>query len=185
MRRKRIDVIVESLFLRTLTESLDRAGVSGYSVLPVLEGKGALNAWNSDGQVSNAASMVAVLCIVDPARTDHVMDVVFTAIKDRAGFLTVSDHIRNQAGKVLAGACARRRSRGTEYGDALMVEFREISGLSVLVVSFDTFLIDQFGVLHDGTRRYTWSRRLPRNAQSARKTGDVVVEFRQACRMTT
>ena len=89
--KKRIDVIVESLVLRTLTETLDRASVSGYSVLPVLEGKGALNAWSSDGQVSNAASMVAVLCIVDPARTDQVIDVVFAAIKDRAALVTVSD----------------------------------------------------------------------------------------------
>ena len=35
-----------------------------------------------------------------------------------------------------------------------MAEYQKISGLSDLVDSFDLFLIDQFGVLHDGTVPY-------------------------------
>ena len=35
-----------------------------------------------------------------------------------------------------------------------MVGYRKVSGLSALVDSFDLFLIDQFGVLHDGTTPY-------------------------------
>jgi len=89
--KKRIDIIVESLLLRTLSATLDRASVRGYSVLPILEGRGMLNAWNSEGQVSNAANMVALLCIVDSSQADQVIDAVFAAIHDRIGFVTISD----------------------------------------------------------------------------------------------
>ena len=89
--KKRIDIIVESPLLRTLTDTLDRTDVRGYSVLPILEGRGILNAWSSEGQVSNAANMVALLCIVDTSQADQVIDAVFAAIQDRIGFVTVSD----------------------------------------------------------------------------------------------
>ena len=89
--KKRIDIIVESPLLRTLTDTLDRTEVRGYSVLPILEGRGLLNAWSSEGQVSNAANMVALLCIVDTSQADQVIDAVFAAIHDRIGFVTMSD----------------------------------------------------------------------------------------------
>lgn len=89
--KKRIDIIVESVLLRTLTDTLDLTNVRGYSVLPILEGRGLLNAWSSEGQVSNAASMVALLCIVDSSQADQVADAVFAAIHDRIGFVTISD----------------------------------------------------------------------------------------------
>jgi nitrogen regulatory protein PII len=89
--KKRIDIIVEAPLLRMLTATLDQAGAPGYSVLPVLEGRGRFNAWNSRGQISDAASMVAVLCVVDAAQADEVVDAVFAAIRDRIGFVTMSD----------------------------------------------------------------------------------------------
>ena len=61
--KKRIDIIVEAPLIRTLTNTLDQAQVPGYSVLPILEGRGMLNAWSSEGQISAAANMVALLCI--------------------------------------------------------------------------------------------------------------------------
>ena len=66
--KKRIDIVVEAPLTRTLTSTLDQARVPGYSVLPILEGRGMLNAWSSDGQISDAANMVALLCIVDAAQ---------------------------------------------------------------------------------------------------------------------
>jgi nitrogen regulatory protein PII len=89
--KKRIDIIVEAPLLRALTSTLDQARVPGYSVLPILEGRGMLNTWNSQGQVSDAVNMVALLCIVDPAHADEVVDAVFSAIRDRIGFVTMSD----------------------------------------------------------------------------------------------
>lgn len=89
--KKRIDVIVEAPMMRAIIGTLDRAQVSGYSVLPVLEGRGMLNAWSSEGQVSDAASMLAVLCVVDASHADAVIDAIIAAIKDRIGFVMMSD----------------------------------------------------------------------------------------------
>ena len=89
--KKRIDIVVEAPLIRTLTNTLDQAQVPGYSVLPILEGRGMLNAWSSEGQISDAANMVALLCIVDAAHADEVVDAVFAAIRDRIGFVTISD----------------------------------------------------------------------------------------------
>ena len=89
--KKRIDIVVEAPMMRTLTNTLDQARVTGYSVLPILEGRGMLNAWSSDGQISDAANMLALLCIVDAAHADEVVDAVFAAIRDRIGFVTMSD----------------------------------------------------------------------------------------------
>jgi nitrogen regulatory protein PII len=89
--KKRIDIIVEAPMIRTLTNTLDQARVPGYSVLPILEGRGMLNTWSSEGQISDAANMVALLCIVDAAHADEVVDAVFAAIRDRIGFVTMSD----------------------------------------------------------------------------------------------
>ena len=59
--KKRIDIVVEARLIRTLTNTLDQAQVPGCSVLPILEGRGMLNAWSSEGQISDAANMVALL----------------------------------------------------------------------------------------------------------------------------
>jgi hypothetical protein len=82
--KKRIDIVVEAPLIRTLTNTLDQAQVPGYSVLPILEGRGMLNAWSSEG-------LVALLCIVDAAHADEVVDAVFAAIRNRIGFVTLSD----------------------------------------------------------------------------------------------
>ena len=89
--KKRIDIIVEAPLIRTITLQLDAARVPGYSVLPILEGRGMANAWTSEGQVSNAAHMVALLCIVDASQADAVIDAVLAALRDRIGFVTMSD----------------------------------------------------------------------------------------------
>ena len=89
--KKRIDIIVEALLIRTLITTLDQARVPGYSVLPIIEGRGILNAWSSEGQISDAANMVALLCIVDAAQADDVIDAIFAVIRDRIGLVTMSD----------------------------------------------------------------------------------------------
>ncbi len=89
--KKRIDIVVEAPLVRTLTGIMDQARVPGYSVIPIVEGRGLLNAWSSAGQISDTGSMMALLCIVDAAHADEVVDAVFAAIRDRIGFVTMSD----------------------------------------------------------------------------------------------
>jgi nitrogen regulatory protein PII len=88
---KRIEVIAEIPMVRAITEKLDRARVPGYSVLPIIEGRGMDNSWNSQGQVSDTTNMIVILCIVDESQADNVVDVILSAVRDRIGFLTISD----------------------------------------------------------------------------------------------
>jgi len=89
--KKRLDIMVEAPMMRTITDTLDRARVPGYSVLPIIEGRGIDNSWNSQGQITDTTNMIALLCIVDESQAEEVVDVVFSAIQNRIGFLTVSD----------------------------------------------------------------------------------------------
>ena len=89
--KKRIDLIIEMPLLRRITERFDKAGVSGYSVLPVIAGRGRSGAWSAGGQVSEVGQMAAIVCIVDVANVDAVLDEVFAVLKKQIGFVTVSD----------------------------------------------------------------------------------------------
>ena len=89
--KKRIDIIIEMPLLRRITERFDKAGVSGYSVLPVIAGRGQTGAWSAGGQVSEVGQMAAIICIVDVGKADAVLDEVFAVVKKQIGFVTVSD----------------------------------------------------------------------------------------------
>ena len=89
--KKRIDIVVEAPLTRTVAQLLDEVEVPGYSVLPILEGRGIVNAWTSEGQLSNTANMVAIFCIVDASQADAVIETVLDRIRDRIGFVTIAD----------------------------------------------------------------------------------------------
>lgn len=89
--KKRIDIIIEMPLLRRITERFDKAGVSGYSVLPVVAGRGQTGAWSAGGQVSEVGQMAAIICIVDAGKADAVLDEVFAVVKKQIGFVTLSD----------------------------------------------------------------------------------------------
>ncbi|HXI06530.1 MAG: DUF190 domain-containing protein [Bradyrhizobium sp.] len=89
--KKRIDLIIEMPLLRRITELFDKAGVSGYSVLPVIAGRGHSGSWSAEGQVSEVGQMAAIICIVDAAKLDGVLDEIFAFVKKQIGFVTVSD----------------------------------------------------------------------------------------------
>ena len=88
--KKRIDLIIEMPLLRRITERFDKAGVSGFSVLPVLA-VGQSGAWSAEGQVSEVGQMAAIICIVDAGKVDAVLDEVFAVVQKQIGFVTVSD----------------------------------------------------------------------------------------------
>ena len=49
---KRVAIIIEAPMERRLTDALDEAGVTGYSVLPVHGGSGQSGRWSSDDERS-------------------------------------------------------------------------------------------------------------------------------------
>ncbi len=88
---KRVAIIIEAPMQRRLTDALEGAGVSGYSILPVLGGSGRSGAWSREGQVGRAGGMIQVICIIKPERLDGLLEAAFTVVERHIGVVTVSD----------------------------------------------------------------------------------------------
>jgi nitrogen regulatory protein PII len=88
---KRVEIIIEAPLERRLTDTIVEAGVTGFTILPVLGGSGRSGQWSRDGQVSIAGGMVAVVCIVRPERVDHLLDAAFKVVERHIGVVSVTD----------------------------------------------------------------------------------------------
>ncbi len=88
---QRIEIVIESPLQERLCRALDRAGVTGYTVLPVLGGRGRSGSWTREGQVSLAAGMVTVLCITRKERADAVLEAAFAVLETHRGVVSVSE----------------------------------------------------------------------------------------------
>ncbi|KHA50692.1 P-II family nitrogen regulator [Sulfitobacter geojensis] len=90
-RAKRVEITIEAVMQSRLTDALTKAGVTGYTVLPVLGGAGKSGAWSRSGQVSRASGMVQVVCIIKPERLDDLLDGAFAVVERHIGVVSVSD----------------------------------------------------------------------------------------------
>lgn len=88
---KRVEIILEAVMERRLTQVLTDAGVTGFTVLPVSGGSGRSGAWSRDGQVSAAGGMVAVICLIRPDRLDPLLDAVMPVLSRHIGVVSVTD----------------------------------------------------------------------------------------------
>lgn len=89
---KRVSIIIERVMSSRLTDALTKkAGVTGYTILPVLGGSGQSGEWSRSGQVSAAGGMVQVLCIVSPDKVDGLLDVAFEVVDRYIGIVSVTD----------------------------------------------------------------------------------------------
>ena len=88
---KRVEITIEAVMQSRLTDALNEAGVTGYTVLPVLGGSGRSGAWSRSGQVSRASGMVQVVCIIRPERLDDLLDGAFAVVERHIGIVTVVD----------------------------------------------------------------------------------------------
>ena len=89
--KKRIDIMVEEPLMKRIITLLDQQGVSGYTVLPALAGRGQDGAWHRDGLVGRAGSVVQISCILDEARVDTVLEPLFKVVSRQIGIVTISD----------------------------------------------------------------------------------------------
>ena len=89
--KKRIEIIIEAPLSRRMTEQLDRAGVTGYSIIPLIGGKGLSGSWSSEGQIGRASGMVAIVCITDGALADAVLEQIFQIVHRQMGVVSMSD----------------------------------------------------------------------------------------------
>jgi PII-like signaling protein len=89
--KKRIDIMVEAPLMQRVLNLLDQQDVGGYTVLPVLAGRGKDGAWHRDGVVGRAGALVTIFCILDEAKVDAVLEPLFALVKRQIGIVTVSD----------------------------------------------------------------------------------------------
>lgn len=88
---KRVEIIIEAPMQRRLTDALETAGVTGYTVLPVRGGSGQSGPWTREGQVTSAGGMVAVVCLIRPERLDDLLDAAFAVVERHIGVVSVSE----------------------------------------------------------------------------------------------
>lgn len=88
---KRVEIIIEAVMERQLTDALIGAGVTGYTVLPVSGGSGRSGQWSREGQVGRAGGMVAVICLIRPERLDGLLKASFAVVERHIGVVSVSD----------------------------------------------------------------------------------------------
>ncbi|UWQ18092.1 P-II family nitrogen regulator [Jannaschia sp. M317] len=88
---KRVEIIIESMMERRLTEALVKAGVTGFTILPVRGGSGRSGQWSRAGQVSRAGGMSAVVCIVREGALDTLLEAAFAVVERHIGVVSVTD----------------------------------------------------------------------------------------------
>lgn len=90
-KAKRVEIIIEAPMQRRLEDALSRAGVRGYTILPVMGGNGASGQWSREGQVSRAGGLVAFVCIVRDEKKDALLDAAFAVLERHIGIVSVCD----------------------------------------------------------------------------------------------
>jgi nitrogen regulatory protein PII len=90
-KAKRVEIMIEAQMEARLTKALVDAGVTGFTVLPVLGGSGRSGRWSRDGQVSRAGGMVAVVCLVRAERLDGLLEATFAVVARHIGVVSVTD----------------------------------------------------------------------------------------------
>ena len=90
-KAKRVEITIELIMQRRLTDALTKAGVTGYSVLPVLGGSGRSGDWSRSGQVSRARGLVQVVCMIRPDRLDGLLEAAFAVVERHIGVVSVVD----------------------------------------------------------------------------------------------
>lgn len=90
-KAKRVEITIEAVMERRLTLALERAGVTGFTILPVLGGSGRSGTWSREGQVSRASGMVNFVCIIRPERLEPLLEAAFEILDRHIGVVSVTD----------------------------------------------------------------------------------------------
>ncbi|MCG8357528.1 MAG: hypothetical protein MI920_18350 [Kiloniellales bacterium] len=88
--KKKLEIIVEAPLRGPLLDLLDQLGATGYTVLSATCGRGHEGVWDM-GQISEAGSMVLVICLTDSARLEPMLDSIYEVLSGRIGIVYVSD----------------------------------------------------------------------------------------------
>jgi nitrogen regulatory protein PII len=89
-KARRVEIIIEAPMERRLTEALLKAGVTGFTVLPVMGGSGRSGHWTREGQVGRSG-MVAVICLIRPERLDGLLEAAFSVVERHIGVVSITE----------------------------------------------------------------------------------------------
>ncbi|MEM7440469.1 MAG: transcriptional regulator [Pseudomonadota bacterium] len=90
-KAKRVEIAIERVMQSRLTDAMEGAGVTGYTILPVSGGSGRSGKWSRAGQISRAEGMVQVVCIVRPEKLDPLLEAAFGVVERHIGIVCVTD----------------------------------------------------------------------------------------------
>lgn len=88
---KKVEIIIETVMERQISRALTEAGVTGFTILPVLGGSGRWGSWSREGNVSRAGGMIAVVCLIAPERLERLLDALFPLLDEHIGVVSVTD----------------------------------------------------------------------------------------------
>jgi len=89
-KKKSLQIVVEQTMVQPLIGVIDRAGAPGYTVVPVIAGRGHQGAWQS-GEVSGTSSMAMVIVILDETLAGRLLDEAYALLKDYIAVFYLSD----------------------------------------------------------------------------------------------
>jgi len=87
---QRLEIIIDTLHARTVTEILDRHGVSGWSLLDVVEGRGE-RGLRRDDDLSGSSSNQLVLSTASPEQLEALLDELRPLLQRFGGVCMVSE----------------------------------------------------------------------------------------------
>ncbi len=87
---KRVSIVIEAPLERRLAEALTEAGVTGFTIMPVLGGSGRSGKWSREGQLGRSG-MVNFICLIRPERLDGLLEAAFAVVEPHIGVVSVTD----------------------------------------------------------------------------------------------
>ena len=87
----RMDILIEAPFRQRLSETLDRHGVSGYTIFHAIGGRGGEGEWSRTGQITDMGQMMLFTCILDQSTAEVVLDELSRTMAEHIGYVTTSD----------------------------------------------------------------------------------------------
>lgn len=88
---KSVEITIEAALQRRLCDAISEAGITGWTLLPVLGGSGRSGRWRRDGEVSRASGMVVVVCVVREELLNKLLEAAFSVVERHIGIVTITD----------------------------------------------------------------------------------------------
>lgn len=87
---QRIELIIEKMAQKRACRILEKAGMTGYTVLPAMAGFGGGNHWSRDTDLSASRDMVVIISIGDEDKVRAGLEQIAALLGDHIGVVSIS-----------------------------------------------------------------------------------------------